>query len=119
MREESDAEKVHTIWNKFAFTRGSLKGLSLGGGFRGDDGRLRSYRTVNGVLVASNNTQKPYVEFYAAYRGTFNKAGYYVSLNAKNLLTQDIFFDYATNSAQPYAKFDARRPIAMTFGVEF
>jgi len=70
-----------TVWNKYSFTRGALKGLLLGGGVIWRDDALRTYR----------NNQPAWSEGFfradvmAGYGFKRPEATYRITLNAKNL----------------------------------
>lgn len=70
-----------TLWNKYTFTRGALKGLLVGGGMIWRDEALRTYRDnqpawADGFFRA---------DALAGYAFKFRDVPYRVTLNAKNL----------------------------------
>jgi len=70
-----------TVWNKYSFTRGALKGLVLGGGVIWRDDALRTYR--NNQPASSEGFFR--ADVMAGYGFKRPEATYRITLNAKNL----------------------------------
>jgi len=102
-RINNHAYNNYSLWTRYNFSDGALKGFSIGGGVRGDSGAIRQYVTIAGVPVPAEDTTDPYVELFLAYQRQVGKAKFFASLNIKNVTQVDRYSgQFKSNSADPY-----------------
>lgn len=101
----------YSIWTRYHFAGEFMKGLSVGGGIRGDSGAIREYRTVDGVPQPSEETVDPYVELFFSYRRPVGKAEFFSSLNVRNVTRQESHQFFKDNSTEPY--FVWKKPVEL------
>lgn len=93
----------YSLWTRYNLSQGTLRGLSLGGGIRGDSGAIRQYVTIGGVPVAAEDTTDPYVELFLGYEFKIGKARIVSTLNVKNVTRIDRYSSqFRTGTNRPY-----------------
>jgi outer membrane receptor for ferric coprogen and ferric-rhodotorulic acid len=102
-RINNHAYNNYSLWTRYNFSEGALKGFSVGGGVRGDSGAIRQYITIAGVPVPAEDTTDPYVELFFGYQRPVGKAKFFASLNVKNVTRVERFSSqFKDNSVEPY-----------------
>jgi iron complex outermembrane receptor protein len=101
-RINNHAYNNYSLWTRYNFGAGAFKGLSLGGGVRGDTGSIRQYVTIGGVPRPAEDTTDPYVELFFAYQRPIGKARLFASLNIKNVTRIERYSSqFKDNSVEP------------------
>jgi iron complex outermembrane receptor protein len=101
-RINNHAFNNYSLWTRYNLSQGALKGVSFGGGIRGDSGAIRQYVTLAGVPKPANDTTDPYVELFVGYQRQFGKTRFFSTLNLKNVTRQSRYFQFLDNSTAPY-----------------
>lgn len=89
-----------SLWNKYTFVRGPLKGLSLGGGVR----RVTSFRVHPSWSVTIEENGYTRVDALAAYSTTLGGKPLEFALNVENLF-DEFYFDGAFEIGNPRSVF--------------
>ena len=71
----------YTLWNRYEFRHGPLKGMTVGAGLRHSDAARLSGDPLNVIIMPSFTT----VDFMISHRFTVAKRVYRAQLNIKNL----------------------------------
>ncbi len=101
-RINNHAFNNYSLWTRYSLRQGALKGVSFGGGIRGDSGAIRQYVTIAGVPKPANDTTDPYVELFLGYERMFGRTKFFSTLNLKNVTRQSRYFQFKDNSTEPY-----------------
>lgn len=88
-REGGNARNTLALFTNYTFDRGSLAGLTLGGGYRWSSDRVDTYLRLNNenVLIAKDGYDS--LTFFARYRFKLYDRPCTVQFNANNLLRED------------------------------
>jgi outer membrane receptor for ferric coprogen and ferric-rhodotorulic acid len=109
----------YSLWTRYRFEKDGLKGLSIGGGIRGDSGAIREYRLVDGVYQPAEETTQPYLEMFLSYECALGKGQFFASLNIKNVTEQESYQFFKDNSTEPYFVWNNPREYYLRVGVRF
>jgi outer membrane receptor for ferric coprogen and ferric-rhodotorulic acid len=109
----------YSLWTRYRFDKEFLKGLSIGGGIRGDSGAIREYRTVDGVPQPAEETTEPYLELFFSYTRSLGKANLVASLNVKNVTEQESYQFFKDNSTEPYFVWNNPTELLLRVGLQF
>lgn len=101
-RFNNHAFNNYSLWTRYNFRQGDLKGLGVGGGIRGDSGAIRQYVTIAGVPRPAEDTTDPYVELFLSYERPLGRGRFFAALNVKNVTRQSRYFQFKDSSTEPY-----------------